>query len=469
MSTQRAVLYLRQSVSREDSISLELQESACRAHCEREGYTVVGVEADPGISGRTWNRPGVVKVMELIEGGKADVIVLWRWSRLSRSRLDWAVAADRVETAGGRIESATEAIDVSTSTGRLARGMMTEFAAFESEKIGDTWKEAHARRLNMGLPANGRPRFGYAYARDTGFTQDPVTAPVLREMYMRYTSGMSFFQLTRWANTTDTQPAYYGGGRLPGKTGWGPNTIRSMLDSGFGAGLLNTKGEKLAGAHEGVISLEEWEEYLSRRQLRLKFKRGENSGYTYTGMIRCSCGYAMHGGYKDTPQERYACSARVAQSTHVGGFVRSGAVDRAVLSWLEGIAEEINASAARVLTTKTVRVASKHDRLSKELAKLASRKDTLTNKFLDETIPQDSYLRLVADLSEKIKAVEDDLSAAKVEDAHPHAELVPDLLSNWSRLPVEVRRDILRRLIHTIEVTTKIPKSEVKITALWEV
>ena len=144
----RAILYLRQSIAREESISLELQEDAGRRYATQQGYEVIGVEADEGISGRTWHkRPAIQRVMAQIETGEADVIILWKWSRLSRSRLDWAIAIDKVEAAGGRIESATEQVDVSTSTGRFARGMLAEFAAFESERIGDTWKEAHQRRV----------------------------------------------------------------------------------------------------------------------------------------------------------------------------------------------------------------------------------------------------------------------------------------------------------------------------------
>src|SRR5690348_11701092 len=112
----RAVLYLRQSISHDDSISLELQEASCRAYCQQQGYQVVAVESDPGISGRTWKRPAVNRVMQLIEDGGADVVVLWKWSRLSRSRRDWALAADRADVAGGRIESSTEAVDIGTAT-----------------------------------------------------------------------------------------------------------------------------------------------------------------------------------------------------------------------------------------------------------------------------------------------------------------------------------------------------------------
>ena len=33
-----------------------------------------------------------------------------------------------------------------------------KLAAFESDRIGEGWKEAHARRTKAGLTANGKPR-----------------------------------------------------------------------------------------------------------------------------------------------------------------------------------------------------------------------------------------------------------------------------------------------------------------------
>lgn len=53
----RAVIYVRQSVARVDSISLELQESACREYARNRGYTVTHVCADCGVSGLQFIRP----------------------------------------------------------------------------------------------------------------------------------------------------------------------------------------------------------------------------------------------------------------------------------------------------------------------------------------------------------------------------------------------------------------------------
>ncbi len=136
----RAVLYLRQSKKRDDSESIENQEYLGREYCSQHGYQIIDVHVDR-VTGRKWDaRPGVKATMELIESGHADVIVLWKWSRLSRSRLHWAVAADRVLASGGRIEAVTEPLDTSTAAGRFARGMMTEYAAFQSEQIGEVWR-----------------------------------------------------------------------------------------------------------------------------------------------------------------------------------------------------------------------------------------------------------------------------------------------------------------------------------------
>ncbi|WP_417220571.1 recombinase family protein [Arthrobacter sp.] len=464
----RAVLYLRQSVAREDSISLELQETAGRAYAKSQGYRVVAVEADPGISGRTWKRPAVLRVMALIENGDADVIVLWKWSRLSRSRLDWAVAADKVETAGGRIESATEPLDVSTSTGRLARGMLTEFAAFESERIGDVWKESHARRVSRGLPANGKPRFGYQYTRAEGFTPDPVSGPVLAEMYRRYNSGQSVYSLVQWANDGPTRPVT---GYGPSGDGlWSARTIRRILDQGFGAGYITRHGERIPGAHEPVITPAEFEEYLARRDTRRVSRRTERSEYLLSGLIRCDCGSTMNAGLFGTGRiPKYRCKAANEKRAHTGGYVTTAVVEDAVLDWLRSVADDITHAAQDLPAPKPKAGAGNQEAaLRRKVVKLGARMDNLTLKLVDGTIPQDSYERLRDQTKTELATTEAQLRNLAVAEAKPAAVIVPDLLANWGGLPIPVRRDMLSRLIHPVRVKPGRPRSIVAVAGLWE-
>jgi site-specific DNA recombinase len=189
----RALGLVRVSKEREDMISPELQHTAIRDHCTRRGYQLL----EPFIEGidesgsrrksKWWGK--LDQAVELVEAGSADVIVTWRFDRTARNRLRWATALDRVEMAGGLLESATEPLDTSTASGRFARGMLGEMAAYRAEEIGATWRDVHARRVARGLPTDGRARFGYRIDDDGVNAPDPVTGPVLAELYGRYLGG----------------------------------------------------------------------------------------------------------------------------------------------------------------------------------------------------------------------------------------------------------------------------------------
>ncbi|WP_411732153.1 recombinase family protein [Paeniglutamicibacter sp.] len=467
-ATPRAVLYLRQSVAREESISLELQETAGRAHAKQHGYNIVAVEADPGISGRTWKRPAVQRVMTMIEDGKADIIVLWKWSRLSRSRLDWAVAADKVETAGGRIESATEPLDVSTSTGRLARGMLTEFAAFESERIGDSWKEAHARRIRQGKPATGKPRFGYTYSKEEGFAPDPITGPILAELYRRYINGVGFKTLTMWLNEQGIVTA---AGYTNGPGPWSVTTLCRVLDSGFGAGYITFQKKLLPGIHQAVITDAEWTEYQTRRDARRINRSGENTQYLLTGMIYCKhCNKKMYGsrGNNSSSQYNYRCLTTNQVLPHDGGSISGPRAEAAVLDWIHGLAADINRAAEQA----PVPAAPKSNplpALRRSLLKVSSRLDTLTAKFLDGTIPQDTYERMRDALLGEREATERRIREGELDEVKPAASLVPGLLENWDLLPLHTKRDLLTRVVGRVEVEYSRPRNTATVLGRWEV
>lgn len=463
----RAVLYLRQSIAKEESISLELQEDAGRRYASEKGYEVVAVESDHGISGRTWKRPAVLRVMTMIEKQHADIIILWKWSRLSRSRLDWAVAIDKVEAAGGQIESATEQVDVSTSTGRFARGMLAEFAAFESERIGDTWKEAHRRRVDQGIPATGKKRFGYQYDRASGFTHHPIEGPILQEAYRQYINGTSFYELVDYLNDGPTRPGEGYNGPTPGL--WSANTVRRVMDNPFASGRFNSKGQTHQGIHPPLISEEVWEEYQVRRKSRRVHRNGEKGKYLLTGLVFCDlCGHGMYAGqFGHDGKLKYRCSGAANWKLHPGGYVMESTLEQTLLPWLANLATEINeAKPANEVTTPKQEDLT--PRLRRALMKVDSRLDALTTRLLDGTVPQDVYARIRDQLAAEKTALQDSLMAARVEVRAEPVRLDPDLMVHWPDMPLNVKREILLRLISKVIVKPERPRSLVRIVARWE-
>ena len=467
---KRAVLYLRQSTFREESISLELQESAGRAYCERQGYDVVSVEADPGISGRTWKRPAVQRVMSMLEDGGAEVVVLWRWSRLSRSRKDWALAADRADLAGGSIESATEPNDA-TAAGRFARGVMTELAAFESERIGEQWKEAHARRRRRGLPADGSPRFGYDKVDGT-YVQSPDEAAVLAEMYQRYLRGQGFTRIVAWLNRT--------GHRTKRDGTWSRVTVTHLLDSGFGAGKIIHRATSKAGkrnwnlaaatfydgAHEPVITKNEWDTYLALRREAPKPSHVVEPKYDLTGLIVCGdCDAPMHVGNQGLID--YKCS-RASQKRDVPGMTMTRAlVEKRVREWIDERASKIDELAQIELAQREREIVQLDNvaALDRKIADLRDRLGRITVRWSAGKLLDDAYDAASEQLGAEIDALNERRrhAAPSPRVSVDPTKLITDLSNDWTDLTVLERRTMLAAVIRQVRIN----KPSRKGTGVW--
>lgn len=481
LNRRRAVLYLRQSTFREESISLELQEAAGRSYCERMGYDVVAVESDPGISGRTWKRPAVQRVMGMLENGAADAIVLWRWSRLSRNRRDWAVAADRADLAGCTIESATEPNDA-TAAGRFARGVMTELAAFESERIGEQWKETHARRRRHGLPADGGPRYGYDKLPDGSYRPNASEGPLLAEMYRRYLRGEGYTRIVGWLNTAG-HPTKKGGT-------WSRVVLTHLLDAGFGAGKIiqrPTQGDKRdwrireatfhEGAHDPVITAAEWDAYVHRRMDAPEPSRVVEPKYVLTGLIFCDdCGAPMHVGNQGLKD--YKCS-RAAQARDVPGmYMTRSLVEQRVREWVTEIATDVSAAAERLARQQQRRVVQLDNvaTLDRKIADLRTRLGRITVRWSSGAMPDAAYDAAVAQLDADLAAlVERRRKAAPRERVEIDPQSVAlNLVERWEALSILERRNILQALIHQVRIKkptrqgTGVWRERVEVIPTWD-
>lgn len=443
----RAIIYMRQSTFREESISLDLQERACRDYCERQGYVVVDVLSDPGISGRVWSsRPKVQQVMAAIESRHAEVIILWKWSRLSRSRKDWAVAADRVDLAGGRIESATEPIDTATASGRFARGVMTEYAAFQSEQIGEQWEEVRQRRLNLGLPASGRLPFGWSWVKD-GIEPNPDQAPYVVQMYRRYLDGMGSAEIANWLNSE----------KVPGPNGNPWTRVRpfTVLDSPIHAGLIPYRGKTYPGAHEGIIDEITWSAYRAERERRTtRHHKPRKADYLLSNLVYCSCGARMHGKGAVTGGRWYGgyiCSSIRGVEPHPGSrYVSALTLHPVIEKWALGFDVEALATEDESQAT----LLSRRERIIRKLAQLEDESATLLRERTRGDAPPSAYDRaLSAIASERQELEAEKQTIDRIFHSRPDPTDVYAMRDDWSFWPIDRKNLALRKLIARVTLS----------------
>ncbi len=452
----------------------EVQRVAIENYATARGYDMTGwlegIDESGSRAKSAW-WPRLDQAVAAVEAGEYDVLLVWKFSRTARHRLRWAVAIDRVEEAGGRLESATEQVDTTTSTGRFTRGMLAELNAFEAERIGEVWKEVHARRVAAGKPATGKPKWGYRYDAERKLhVPDPESGPVLADLYRRYVAGESVYTLVRWLNAH--------GWRTTSGGAWSDRSLRRVLDSGFASGRFMAGGQLQAGVHEPLISETVWRAYLdSRERRRARPARTERSQYVLSGLVKCGrCGGGMVAGqFGNARAPKYRCRAGKEQGPDVcaGGYVMAAMLERELLAELGAVAGEVDEHATASVAAKARRTAARSEgkRLAREVTRVEDALTRLAVQNATSPLPAAVYRRAHDELAEQLGQLQ-----AAVEAAGREARGVPvaprrtagELLRSWDRLPVEHRREVLRSLLREIRVWTGRPRAAVRFRWAWD-
>jgi putative DNA-invertase from lambdoid prophage Rac len=149
----RAALYAR--VSTHDQQTLGLQSESMRSYISDSGWDAVKQVEDVG-SG-AGERPGRDGLLKAARRREVDVVVVWRLDRWGRSLPDLVVTLRELTGLGIGFVSLTEALDLTTPTGRAMTGMLAVFAEFERDILRDRVKAGIAQARKEGRP-HGRPR-----------------------------------------------------------------------------------------------------------------------------------------------------------------------------------------------------------------------------------------------------------------------------------------------------------------------
>lgn len=453
--------------------SPEIQRNAIETYATTRGYEVVawveGIDESGSRDQSAW-WPTLERAVAAVEAGEYDVLVVWKFSRVARHRLKWATAISRVEAAGGTIESATEQFDTSTSSGRFARGMVGELNAFFAEQIGEGWKEAHERRVRAGKPANGKPRWGYVYDQEQKLhVPDPITGPVLAQVYRRYVAGESVYSLVRWLNA-------HGHRTLTGGL-WEDRALRRVMDSGFASGQFLHRGVLHPGVHEALIDARTWQAYLdARASRRAAPARRERSQYLLSGLVRCArCGRPMVAGqFGDRRQPKYRCKTGKERGPEgcPGGYVMAKFLEGAVYDWLTELAGAADQSHAAALKSKARRDSVRTDvrRLGRAVERAEEALARLAIQNAETPLPAGTYKLAHDELAGQLRGLqasyEDALLEQRTVVVNP-GRVAAQVLSHWEKWPVGHRRTELATLLDRVEVTTGRPRGKIVVWATW--
>jgi DNA invertase Pin-like site-specific DNA recombinase len=156
----RAVGYRRVStIEQADSgAGLAAQQLIIEAEAARRGWVLVEVHTDEAASGKSLvGRLALEAAITAVESGRADVLVVAKLDRLSRSLLDFANLMARAQTKGWNLVALDLGIDLSTPAGDFLASVMASAAQWERRIIGQRTREGMAAKKAAGVRL-GPPR-----------------------------------------------------------------------------------------------------------------------------------------------------------------------------------------------------------------------------------------------------------------------------------------------------------------------
>ncbi len=344
--TKRIAIYRRKSTDKQSASSLDDQLRLCRALAERNGWVVVAVYEDDGMSGALRDRKGFVSLVSDAIAGKFDLVVAESLDRLNR---------DLEATA--RLYKQLKFVDVAIHT--VSEGPITEVHVSISGLMGEMYLKALGEktrrgvegRVLAGLSGGGRA-FGFDTVAKVGANGEPVAgvrkinaaeAETVREIFRRFAAGEGPRAIARalndrnvpgpsgrpWGDTTIRGHAKKGTGILNnttyiGKPSWGRQRFIKDPASGRRVARLNPAGSEIVTEVPDLRIVDDdiWDA-VKRRQSEVSrptsdphvtnaLNETHRPRFLLSGLLICGvCG----GGYTITAKDRYGCARRGRQGT----------------------------------------------------------------------------------------------------------------------------------------------------------
>ena len=306
-SPVRCAIYTRKSTDEgldRDFNSLDNQREAAESYIRsqiHEGWEVLPDRYDDGgFSGGNLERPALKLLLDDIEAGRVQRIIVYKIDRLSRSLLDFARLAEFFEKHEASIVSVTQQLDTSTSMGRLTLNMLLSFAQFEREMVSDrTRDKMHAAR-RRGKWTGGMVPLGYDVSPEGGkIVVNKAEAEQVRAIFNLFLEKQSLVgasqELNRRGLHRKSWTTRKGVTREGGE--WDRVVLRRVLTDPVYIGKIKLGGEAFPGEHEGIVPKAIFEKVQAA--LEANGRDGNSgvrnrSGAILRGLLRCAaCDSAM--------------------------------------------------------------------------------------------------------------------------------------------------------------------------------
>lgn len=186
-------IYVRQSLDKKDSLSIDSQIEDCITLCKRNGWNAYKVYRDKGWSAKNLDRPSFQQMNEDVLNGKIEAVVCYKIDRISRSIRDLVNLIEDYNEIGVHFVSYSDNINTAAPGGMMLATLFGSLAQMEREAIIARVTDNYYYRCEQGFWGGGPAPYGYRLKKvvvngqkHTVLDQDPAEAAVVRQFFDWY-------------------------------------------------------------------------------------------------------------------------------------------------------------------------------------------------------------------------------------------------------------------------------------------
>lgn len=244
----KAAIYVRVSTAdqAQHGFSLDAQQDSLENYAKALGYEIFKIYRDEGKSAKDLKRPEMQQMLQDAEARKFQAIFIYKLDRFSRSLKDLILTIDKLKDLGVDFVSLQDKIETTSASGKLMFHIISAFAEFERNIIGDRTRFGMARKAQEGGFITKAPK-GYKIV-EKQLKIDEEQADRVKQIFQEFLdSNISLTQLAKKNEMTTSG-------------------IKKLLQNTTYIGKVKFDSKESEGTHEKIIL----EELFNKVQEKLK-------------------------------------------------------------------------------------------------------------------------------------------------------------------------------------------------------
>ena len=390
----------------------------------RDGLTLIETIEEMDVSGGAalQKRPGLRRAVELVEAGKADVVVVAYFDRLVRSLTVQAEVVERVERAGGAILAVyVGEVRADTASRWLSSTMLGLVAEYHRRSTSERTADAKRRAVMRGVPPFPNVPPGYRRRKD-GTLEPDKNATAVAEAFTKRANGATVMEVREHLSRHGVERSFHG--------------VQALLRSRIPLGEFRFGAVVNEHAHEAIVDPETWRRV--QRQIVSRGRRPKSERLlARLGVLRCgTCGARMVTG--TTRQGKTGKLYEFYRCPPVGDCPRrvtisADVADQTVIDAVKDILTGV---------TGTATTDSGIDAARAEVERTEGDLDAAVRAFsgLDDVAAAQERLTALRDARDDARDRLDDLQSTVAPAIHVTAD-------DWELLNLIERRDLIRAVI----------------------